>query len=374
MKRYAPPVPLHVDRALSVSSLGLDSATTAAAMRAGLSRPAPLYGFAEMDESGEESQIRGHPIGLLTRGFESVGRYRQLLGALFARLHEPLGREKKIGTPLYLLVGVPDAERYREGTVLASGEPLGEDDDDFDLGGQSWEDVVSSSLEAAGLAERFAVTRVVEAGPARSTRLLQLASRALEREPDATVVVAIVDTLADTAGLNWLSVTGRLKSAAYPVGVSPGEGAGALFLSRRASSASLRVESIGYAKESHDLFADAQPEGRALAELLDAFADEGEPGPLWSIANLSGEPAPFFEWGMAGVHRRARAADPERVADDPPWLPAMHVGETGAAFLPLALAWATEACARGYAPAARCAIVIVEHGVRRALVALSQKG
>ena len=369
---FRPSTPLYVNEALLVSSVGLDAATAAASIRAGLSRPAPLHGFAVVGEDDEETVVSGHPIALLTAGFEGAGRYRQLLERILGDLHTTLAAEKAdtAERPLYLLLGVPDRRRYSEGTDVESGEPLGEEDDAFTLYGATWESLLKSALERVGLAGRFAATQVRETSIARSAELLQLAHRALEGERRARVALVLVDTLSDTAGLTWFHRTGRLRTALFPVGACPGEGAAALLLSCERDAGALCLDWIEQAEERDAQFAEEPPEGKALAALLERFLEthERDRAHPWLLSNASGEERPFFEWAMARVHCLATSGT--SIESDPE-LPAMAVGEVGIAFVAMAMALVMQAHERGYAPRTRCAIVLGDHSGARALVAVS---
>jgi 3-oxoacyl-[acyl-carrier-protein] synthase-1 len=369
VQTFTPEMPLYVDDVLLISSLGFDAATAIAAMRAGLSRPSPLPGFSVTAEDGDEMDVSGHPVSLLTHGFEGSGRYRQLLGRIFADVQSALRAQN---SNVYLLVGVPDQTRYRDGINAESGAQLTEKEDAFNLFGETWQSIVDSSLATNGLADRFVATKIVELSVANTPRLLQISQEALKRDPQGCVVVVTVDTLADEPGLTWLYHTGRLKTAIYPVGTSPGECVNALFLSgQKTSPSSLRLDSVHYDVEEHDLFDDTPPQGRALSRLLQQFASGGEQekaGKLWLISNLSGEQKSSFEWGMAQVHCQAVGVE----INESPWLPGINVGDVGVAYMNLALAWVFQAIKRGYAMAPRCGITSLDHTGTRSLLSVSK--
>lgn len=387
MKSFVPDIPLYIDETLVISSLGFDAATVVAAMRAGLSRPNPLTGFSVTADDGDEMDVSGHPVNLLTYGFEGAGRYRQLLGRMFADVNTTLQIKYSADTgsrqgkspppmtesaPVYLLVGVPDHRRYRQGKHVETNAELTEKQDVFSLFGETWQSLIEKSLAANGLSERFIATKVVELSVANTPQLLQMAHEALKRDPRACIVIVTVDTLTDEPGLTWLYHTGRLKTAIYPVGTSPGECINALFVSCRKSSVStLRIESIHFDHEEHDLFDERPPQGKALSRLLQKFAtvnDQEKPHKLWLISNLSGEQKPSFEWGMAQVH--CQAANLE--INEFPWLPAINVGDVGIAYMNLAVAWAAQAFKRDYAMAPRCGIASLDHRNTRSLLSVSR--
>lgn len=387
MNTFVPEIPLYIDDALMIGSLGFDAATSVAAMRAGLSRPSLLTGFSVTAEDGDEMGVSGHPVSLLTHGFVGAGRYRQLLGRIMGDVKNALinhasvdgaasngERSQSIPTnkPVYLLVGMPDQKRYREGKNVESNTDMSEKEDVFSLFGETWQSLVEHSLAANGLDERFAATKVVELSVAKTPRLLHMAHEALKRDPEATVVIVTVDTLTDDPGLTWLYLTGRLKTAIYPVGTSPGECVNALIVrSRKSSSSVVRLESVHFDEEDHAFFDSAPPQGRALSRLLNLHAagsGQEENRKLWFISNLTGEQKPSFEWGMAQVHCQAAGVD----INDFPWLPAINVGNVGVAFMNLALAWVVQAYKRGYAVAPRCGIATLDHTRDRSLLTVSE--
>lgn len=370
MKRFVPELPLYIDDALLVSSVGFDAATSAASMRAGLSRTAPLYGFSVTAEDGDEMEVTGHPISLLTQGFEGAGRYRQLLSRILDDLRSALASTSQAVSDsrgVYLLVGVPDTRRYVSGNHVETGESLSEKDAVFNLYGETWQTLIEQSLQQAGLSDAFVATKVVEISSARAPRLLQMAHEALKRDPEGRVVVLTVDTLSDFPGLTWLYQTGRLKTAIHPVGTSPGECVNALILSAvRKAGSGLRIDAVHYDEEANDLFADEPPQGRALARLLISHAGTSEVP--WLIGNLTGEQKPSFEWGMVQVHCQEEGLQFEGM----PWLPGINVGDVGIAFMSLALSWALQAFARGYALSPRCGIALLDHANERSLISVSR--
>ncbi|MFK7853280.1 MAG: hypothetical protein AB8B79_04170 [Granulosicoccus sp.] len=370
MQTFTPEIPLYIDNSLLVSSLGFDSATVVAAMRAGLSRPSALPGFSVTAEDGDEMDVQGHPINLLTHGFIGPGRYRQMLGKIFSDVSSALRAE--LGN-IYLLVGVPDPQRYSEGSNAETGEALTEKENAFDLYGQTWQSIVDNSLADNGLSERFAATKIIEMSVSKAPRLLQMSQEALKHDPQGHVVLVTVDTLADDSGLTWLYHTGRLKTAIYPVGTSPGECVNALILStQKPAEGSLRVESVHYDVEEHALFDNTPPQGRALSRLLQQFVSEGDKQQAskpWFICNLSGEQRPSFEWGMAQVHCKAAGVDISEL----PWIPAINVGDVGVAYMNLALSWVLQAFDRGYAIAPRCGIASMDYTGTRSLLSVSKE-
>lgn len=370
MQTFTPEIPLYIDNSLLVSSLGFDSATVIAAMRAGLSRPSSLPGFSVTAEDGDEMDVQGHPISLLTHGFMGPGRYRQLLGKIFSDVSSALSAER---TNVYLLVGVPDQQRYSEGHNVESGEALTDKENAFDLYGETWQSIVESSLADSGLGDRFGATKIIELSVSKTPRLLQMSQEALKHDPQGQVVLVTVDTLADDSGLTWLYHTGRLKTAIYPVGTSPGECVNALILStRKSAESSLRLESVHYDVEEHGLFDNTPPQGRALSRLLQRFVSEGnneQADKLWLICNLSGEQRPSFEWGMAQVHCKAAGIEISEL----PWIPAINVGDVGVAYMNLALTWVLQAFKRGYALAPRCGIASLDYTGTRSLLSVSKE-
>jgi len=368
MERVEFSVPVCVDEALLIGSLGLDCATVAASLRAGLSRPAPLHECPMTTEDGDDADLIGHPVNLLTDGFEGAGRYGRLLERVFDDVAAVLDARTKVrDEPCYLLVGVPSSERYSDGVDIESGEELDPDDTGFGLSGNSWGGVIDGVLELTGTRERFTAVRVVETTNVRCTMLLRMAHEALASRPGSRVLLVTVDTLADEPGLRWLERTGRLRSPTHPVGVAPGEAVAALFLSSRRESRTLELGPILHATEPNAMFDDALPEGKALAGLLAAFAAARVDvnGAVWTIANQTGEQRQAYEWGMATLHCRAQAS---LALDGLPELPAMFVGDVGVSFMCFAIALVTQAHARGYAPASDCGIVLVDHTGERALV------
>lgn len=186
--------------------------------------------------------------------------------------------------------------------------------------------------------------------PRSAALALAQACEALARgELDAAVVAAFESQL-DGPYLDELLAAGRLHSIDRPGGIVPGEGA-AVFVIETAEAARRRKQPV--LARLVALALEQEPEGRTskqpsqaavLARALQTVLAT-DPGAYHRlIVDHSGERWRFREWALA---------EPRALGSLPPrwglWHPADSIGDIGAAFIPLAVSWATQAFARSYA-------------------------
>jgi 3-oxoacyl-[acyl-carrier-protein] synthase-1 len=198
---------------------------------------------------------------------------------------------------------------------------------------------------------------------------------ALERAAlDDTAIVGAVDSLLDDDTLAWLRRTMRLKTKGLAAGIVPGEAAVLFLLSRRAAYGALgTVEAVAFDAEERPLESAQSPLGRGLARVVGRLAQQAAwPGQerAWIVSDHNGEPYAAADWGWA-QHRLAGSVLPD---DAETWFPAVSFGDTGGAGAAAAMMCAIAAWKRGYAPAARCAIMACQDDGRRAGLMLSAPG
>lgn len=363
MKCFVPPSPIFVNDTVVVSSVGFNAETTAASLRAGISRPEYLDGFAETTEDGEE-EITGYPIKLLTHGFEGAGRYIQLMRDGFEQIVEKIAAmEESTGvqdanhqrtkhSEIFLLMGVSDINRY-----LQTAEPDEElDENPFQFYNKGWNETVKIALIQSGLIELISGYKIIPVAPSSSVDLLEQSSVLLRKKSNALVITGFVDSLTDFAGLTWLNNMGRLKSANNPVGLIPGEAVSFLFLNAIAELGAVEIVSVGQAMEKNGFHSEDQPEGKALSQLLVEYEKQhpsSNAGEFWCINNFTGEERFAMEWGRALYHSQS---DTKIEPKPNVWLPNISLGDVGICFLPIAISWAHLAFKRNYAPSPSCAI------------------
>ena len=371
MKSFVPPFPIYVNDTIVVSSVGLCAETTAASLRAGISRPEIIDGFAESTEDGEE-EITGYPVKLLTHGFEGAGRYIQLLCDGFEQVRKKIlamtesDHHKNNSDEIFLLMGVPDIKRYLQ--TDKPDEAL--DENPFQFYNKGWNETVNIALSQSGLMELISGYKIIPVSPSSSGDLLEQGTVLLRQKPKALVITGFVDSLTDFAGLSWLNNMGRLKSANNPVGLMPGEAISLLFLNAFAEQGAVEVDSIGQTTEKNGFYSEEQPEGKAFSQLLVEY-DTQHPsvnvGEFWCINNLTGEERFAMEWGRALYHYQS---DTKTEPNPDVWIPNISLGEVGICFLPIAISWAHFAFKRKYALSSSCAIAVFCYTNARTLISI----
>jgi 3-oxoacyl-[acyl-carrier-protein] synthase-1 len=320
----------------AVTAVGWTAAATAAALRAGISRPAPLRRTSfDVDELGK-AEVAGYPIAGLTDGFEGVGLLSALAGhalrdLLRAAALDPGGRDLWGDAGLFLAVSA-----YRD-----PEEPFVTEIVTEDLAGR-----VTSAL---GLAVPEANRRVYVQGHAGALAAAADAAAELTARRLSRVLVVAADSLLRSADLDALEADGRLKTTDQPAGVPPGEAAAALLLEaepearRRGGHVLAWLERVELEAEPGTRAAGDPSTGRGLATAIRRCLEGGvRPGALW--VDLNGETPRAAEWGM--VLSRLAAAKLDLPG---PHAVAASLGDTGAAAGAVALATAVHALARGWA-------------------------
>jgi 3-oxoacyl-[acyl-carrier-protein] synthase I len=352
-----------------VTSLGHDAPNSCAAARAGLNRQSPLdvKNFAA-EEKWEGGLIYGHCVPAIGRGFVGVGKVLVLGEAALRDLLNRIGANtlNSARTGLFLLLSdsfvVTRARRAQASANIAGG--------DVALDGKL---ITATLLERVGLSIGTSSCHVTHGGHAEFLRLLEAACRTLVEKRYDQCIVGAIDSNVEPAYLEAAAELLMLRTEAYPAGFIPGEAAGFLLIQRQsqpsATPTQVRIGALAIADEGGTYLDEVKPSGRKLAEVIQrAFAArgtnrEGLPGAI--IGDLNGWEVPAADWGNA-VIRLLPGLD---IAGTPVWLPAASFGETGAASGVLAIAMATEAFRRGYAPGDSLGIWLASiSGLRGALV------
>lgn len=369
-----------------VASLGLDAATVCAAARAGLMRSRTLENYRLRSAvEGVEEAVIGHPVTLLTRGFEGRARQVRLLQGALADLLLQTPQIDWQAESHKFYAAIPDPARiYRGGELIADeaarqalSERL-EQPDESDLASDAAPaSIAEPLLERAAALARWPGTPAIAfascAGRIASLEAIRAATADIDSGVTTLAVVVAVDSLLDEGTLNWLNMCGRLKCDAAPTGLRPGEAAVALMLSSRprelSPGCSVEVEGVAFAQDERAFLSGLTPLGEGLAEVIGQLRAGHEQDSPWIVADLNGENYRAAEWGFAAVRLRAKDA-----AFDSPvlWYPAASLGDTGAASALIGCCFAVRAWQRGYAPAGRALITACDDEAVRGALALSQ--
>jgi 3-oxoacyl-[acyl-carrier-protein] synthase-1 len=326
--------------------VGLTAASTAAAVRGGISR------------------ICEHPFLVDPRG-------DSLLAAFDGRLDPSLPicqRLIALGTSalVEMLAPLHEPSRPRNMTAFVAlpEERPGFSAADADKTLQGLEDAAAVSgtrvrVEAAG------------AGHAGALRGLQVAlERLVPGSPDL-VAVGGVESYFDAATLEWLASQRRLSAEGVRSGFHPGEGAGFLLVGSSSVARSLRLSPLaairGVASGVEDCSSDKGVEvfGRGLAATIAAAAELRLPDEAVDavFCDINGERYRSQEWGMAVLHIQQMLRSSAYEAPVDCW------GDMGAASGALSCVLAAQSWRRNYARGPRALVwASSDRGLRGAAV------
>jgi 3-oxoacyl-[acyl-carrier-protein] synthase-1 len=333
----------------AVTSVGLGLRASAAAIRAGLSRPALLPDApAVLDPDSAiapPTPVVGHPVAGYADGFSLFGRWIQLArGAL-----RDLLASGAVPPPA-------DAAFWgRTAIVVATSPPRDEvllcepgEGEAFLRDG-----FASRVAPALSLPVRPEAVHLVAAGHPACAEAIATAQRLVGPAADRVLIVA-VDSLIDPLLLEAFAGEDRLKSADQPVGLAPGEAAACLLLEddgwarRRGVPALATIAGLAFGDDPASLDSGMPRLGRALAGAIRAALDGARTGAPYEgdvVVDVNGETWRSQEWGAA-LHRLAG-----RLGDPAVRFPAASLGDTGAASgalaIALAIAWGERGAARG---------------------------
>ena len=338
-----------------VTAVGSGATAACAAIRAGVSRPEPIDSVVVLDpESNEETSPTGHPVSEYCEGFAIAGVWLRLaLGALEelgADAHLPDDRDLPFWARTALLVVTPASlvERFGEGAdnqkALRSAylDPL-------------------ADLFRQGLPSH--ARTLVSNGHAGTFPALERARHMLESHAVDRVIVAAADSFLDDLSLGWLVETDRLHSDENPVGLVPGEASAAVLLEvapdalRRGARPDLLLEAVATDLEPRNdqpgLQARRRSQGIGLARAVSRCLADRAPGSFDGdlVVDLNGETWRAYELAMARVASRALSGTNRLV------IPALSLGETGAASGVLSLCVGARSLTRGYARGAQTLVL-----------------
>lgn len=186
-------------------------------------------------------------------------------------------------------------------------------------------------------------------------------------------LVAGVDSYLTGATLAAYEKENRLLTEKNSDGFIPGEAGAAVLLTtaRQAPEAAIAIQGWGSGQEPAHLGADLPLRGDGLAAAIkNALAMAGcDLGDLdYRICDLSGEQYYFKEAALALLRLLRKRKEEFDI-----WHPAECIGETGAAIVPVMLAVAAAAAAKGYAKGPRVLLHCANDDGRRGALVLSAR-
>jgi hypothetical protein len=339
---------LAIEAVGAVTPVGLNAEQTCAAFRAGISGikrtplrppPNPLNPTARV------------PAKSILRKSD-----RRWLMSLAARaVREVLAKTQIRPDRIAFFLSVP--EPYRRHPAFFDGSP----------------DAFLRDLEQQ-LRVRFGNGSLLLGGHDAPLQALSAADALLDGRVQACLICG-VDSLVNFTDIETLSESGRLQDEKNPQGVIPGEGAAAVLLTLgqgRMQPLSV-IAGWGRAEESNSVLGDNYSTGIGLARAIaDAATSAGvnEPDIAFRVSDMNGERYRAWESFLAAT--RFYRTHREQL---PLHLPAMAVGDVGAAAGVLTLVVAALARSRGYAPGAiACCESSATSGTRAAAIMVPASG
>jgi 3-oxoacyl-[acyl-carrier-protein] synthase-1 len=220
----------------------------------------------------------------------------------------------------------------------------------------------------AKLGVRFeSLWQVAEGGAASLAAALRRAALCFDTGRVKHVILGGVDSYVLDVEYARLDTAGRLRTEGTAQGLTPGEAAAFLLLSRDAiaqKNATVAILGWGDAEEPVTALSDRYSQGRGMLDALRAAASRSgveESAIDWVISNANGER--YASWESLLARTRFYRTRREVL---PTTYPAMFVGEAGSASGALALLVAAHAFERGYCPGHTVMIQISSEGERRA--------
>lgn len=324
-----------------VTSVGLSAPAACAAIRAKIANPNETR---FIDRSGEWIMAHEVPLEQPWRGRAKLVRMAAMAIEECLETVEPGQRQ---GLPLILCV----AEEARPGRL------------------EGLEDELFLELEAE-LGIQFAQESLVVAqGRVGLPVALTRARRLIYENGMPMVLIAAVDSLLSWPTLSVYERGSRLLTGTNSNGFMPGEGAGAILVSRPTGGPELLCAGLGFAVEPAHIDSEEPLRGDGLAAAFrQALEDAGcalhELD--FRITDVSGEHYYFKEAALA-LQRTMRG----RREEFDFWHPAECIGEAGAACGPAIVAVADAACRKSYAPGRGILVHMGTDGGRRAAMVMA---
>jgi len=342
----------------AVTPLGLDADNAFAAARAGFSRATPSDMFSVRDpDSGEGQGVVAHEVPMVTYGFEGLGRLQQLITAGLVDLKRNVSPQYFEGDPVCFYIALPSLKRVFTGGALLGDEEMHKDWDEQQKNQPEFNDALVSSLlmkglDAAGLTGQVKLAGFDVSGHAAGGALIEQAWQDIHKGDVTKAVLGGIDTYLGFHTINWLDYTQRLKNDDNPEAMQPSEGAVfvALAPEQGGPSGCVAVKSVATGMETDSLLSGERSIGRTFTQtILRASTPQLETASQftspWLITDHNGEFYRANEWG--NVITQIKSKRPELETPET-WFPAINFGDTGAAFVPLAIAQAYVAFQRGY--------------------------
>jgi 3-oxoacyl-[acyl-carrier-protein] synthase-1 len=354
------------------TALGYSANDSLAAARAGLSRAAalPIHNFGG-DKRWGDAPLVGHAVSGLSGGHVGIGK----ILALGREALKDLLRSRPIS----------EADWKRTGLYLNLSDHFLLDahaavPDGWDHYGLSERPSVVWRRDCASLNAKLFVR--ARGGPVPENQRLYFgghtgiaqavadAARALHSGALDRCIVGGVDSCIELHLLESAAKAGMLKTAAFPVGFLPGEGACFILLEKTEKLSGARRPSISavptLVRDPLNRFSESPPNGRALAQAVEGALQSSAQKLGLVIGDLNGDPYRANDWGYSVVRLHEKFG----IGDIPMWRVATSFGEVGAATGVVAIAMAARAMERGYAPEGSALVWLASDSGERAALSV----
>jgi hypothetical protein len=359
-----------------VSALGLDATTSCAAARAGVQRVAQVDDVHVEDEEAEGAvPVAACRVPIISRGLFGFARRLQLAISAVDDLRRAseTPRDRPVGVILVL-----GSEPHRAAWLdrLRQDPDLSNDDTDPATAERALtihrlrltEALLPNIVERAQIAIEPRAQRTILGDQVGFVSAVEQAAAWLANGMCETCWVGGVDSYLDPATLEALAGLGLLRTPTTPVGLMPGELACFLALERsdrQRGKALAVIESFAQAEGAGNRLSYEGPNARPLMQaMLDAG---GSRSMEFGVVNLNGDTVRASEWGTALVGRRSQGLAGQAST----WVPPLYFGEIGAATGPASIALLAQGWARGYAPASKALVCLMEDGASRGALSVS---
>lgn len=333
--------PIAIRRTGLVTSVGLTAPAACAAMRAKLANPSETR---YIDSSGE--WIMAHQV-ILKQPWRGLTKLAKMAAMAIDEAMEGIERKTWEDIPLLLCV----AERDRPGRM------------------QGLDDQLFINVQAELGASFHQRSVVVSEGRISVAVALAQARTLMHAHGIEQVLIAATDSLLNWPTLSHYEREKRLMSSTNSNGFMPGEGAGALLVSRPVGSHELVVTGLGFSVEKAHINAEEPLRAEGLSQAIKvALADAGiQMHDLdYRITDVSGEQYYFKEAALA-LSRTLR----KRKEEFDIWHPAECTGEPGALAGVTVVAMADGACRKAYTKGRAVLAHMAADGGQRAAMTLN---
>lgn len=345
--------PVHILAAGARTPVGLTAESTAAAVRAAISRHG-LHPFM-VDAQGDE--VRAAVDARLDPKVLGWRRMAAFVRSACAEVLAKLFREVPLGGTVPLVLALPET---RPGFSEADAREL------------------VAALRDLGAGQSPVQIELAHRGHAGGLHAVELALQKIARRETELCLVGGADSYLDARAIDWLQANRQLAAADVRSGFTPGEGAGVIALGSDDSRRRLRLPSlgllrgIGTAVETKLIKTDAINLGQGLCQaMLKATRELKPPAEVVDAVycDINGERYRNEEWGFALLRGQQVLGTGQYVAPVDCW------GDVGAATGPLLCNLAVQSWARQYALGPRALIWAgSEAGLRGAAVLQAPAG